>query len=306
MLSSADTNDLKSLKKYLESGDTDIDSQANAVEYDYDVTPQIYRTTDDGYKQVNPDTTFSSLGIGSSSGSNSIMSSAMSTDIFSQLPANSSLYENQYDVKAGRWPEKDNEVVVVLSKSGGISDLVLYEIGLKDESELEEMVKQFAAEEDVAKTDSDTAYKSSDFLGITFKLVNSCDYYTYDETNKVWVNRSSDAEYMKNLVNNGEDVSVVGVVQPKADSSVSMLSSGISYPASMTESLMKNAASSDVVKAQQADTETDIFTGKQFGDESTSSEADLSSLFSVDSNAMANAIKFRYVRSEYRFVCLFS
>jgi ABC-type lipoprotein export system ATPase subunit/ABC-type antimicrobial peptide transport system permease subunit len=292
MLSSAGTNDLKSLKKYLESGDTDIDSQANAVEYDYDVTPQIYRTTDDGYKQVNPDTTFSSLGIGSSSGSNSIMSSAMSTDIFSQLPANSSLYENQYDVKAGRWPEKDNEVVVVLSKSGGISDLVLYEIGLKDESELEEMVKQFAAEEDVAKTDSDTAYKSSDFLGITFKLVNSCDYYTYDETNKVWVNRSSDTEYMKNLVNNGEDVSVVGVVQPKADSSVSMLSSGISYPASMTESLMKNAASSDVVKAQQADTETDIFTGKQFGDESTSSEADLSSLFSVDSNAMANAIKF--------------
>lgn len=43
MFSTMDSNDLGSLKSYLESGKSGIESYTNAVEYSYGVTPQIFR-----------------------------------------------------------------------------------------------------------------------------------------------------------------------------------------------------------------------------------------------------------------------
>ena len=67
---------------------------------------QIYSTNTDLIRQVNPDKSFSSLGLGSSANSNSLMSSMMSTDVFYQMPSNTSLYEDQYDIKAGNWTKE--------------------------------------------------------------------------------------------------------------------------------------------------------------------------------------------------------
>lgn len=105
MFSKMNTNDLKSLKKHLEKDNDALKSYTNAVEYDYDVDPQIYREDSDGVRQVHPDKSFSSIGIGADSGANSMMSSMMSTNVFYRMPKNTSLYEKQYDVKAGRWPK---------------------------------------------------------------------------------------------------------------------------------------------------------------------------------------------------------
>ena len=58
---------------------------------------------------MNPDKTFASLGMGSSSSSNSMMSSMMSTDVFKSMPENTNLFSGQYNVKAGHWPKKANE-----------------------------------------------------------------------------------------------------------------------------------------------------------------------------------------------------
>ena len=131
MFSTMDSNDLKSLKEYLDEGKSGIEKYTNAVEYSYSVTPQIFKEEKDGVRQVHPDQSFSSLGLGSSSSSNSIMSSMMSTDVFFEMPETRSLYESQYDVKAGKWPEKYNECVLVLSSNGSISDFVAYTLGLR-------------------------------------------------------------------------------------------------------------------------------------------------------------------------------
>ena len=132
MFSTMDSNDLESLKKYLDSGDSDIEKYTNAIEYSYDVVPQIYLQEDDDVRRVNPDSSFEALGFGSSSSSSSMMSSMMSTDVFYEMPENTNLYMDQYDVKAGRWPENYNECVLVLTSGGSISDFMLYTMGLRD------------------------------------------------------------------------------------------------------------------------------------------------------------------------------
>lgn len=110
MVSGLTSNDLTSLKKYLDSDESTIADDATSIEYSYSVSPQIYRRDADGsVHQVNPDSTLSMLGLGSSgSGSTSVTSSLMNsmgsnTSVFYQLPANSDLYKSQYEVKAGRW-----------------------------------------------------------------------------------------------------------------------------------------------------------------------------------------------------------
>ena len=119
MVSGITTNDLKSLKQYLETTDTTVADNATAVEYAYNVSPQIYRQDPDGsIRQVNPDSSLSSLGISSETSSNNIMSSMMNTSVFSELPQTPELYASQYDVKAGRWPEAYNECVLVLDATG--------------------------------------------------------------------------------------------------------------------------------------------------------------------------------------------
>ena len=172
MFSTMDSNDLKSLKKYLDSGKSGIEDYTSAVEYYYSISPQIFRQNKDGsVRQVNPDKSFESLGIGSGASTSSLMSSMMSTNVFFEMPKTESLYENQYDVKAGRWPQNYNECVLVLTSDGGISDFLLYTLGLRDQLELDEMIQEFINEEDVNTPADIGNYTYEDILDKTFKLV---------------------------------------------------------------------------------------------------------------------------------------
>ena len=293
MVSSIGSNDLASLKEYLDSGESDIDQYTNAIEYTYNVAPQIFSSDAEKLRQVNPDKSFSALGLGSSTSSNSLMSMSMSTDTFYEMPSDPGLYEYQYDVKAGRWPENHNEVVLVLTGNGGISDFMLYTLGLRDSAELDDMVKKFAAEEEVtAPTDmEDPSYE--DMLGVSFKLVNAADYYVHDDEFNVWKDKTDDEAYMRELVENGEDIEVVGVVQPRDDATATMLSSGINYPATLTDYVIEEAADSAIVKDQIAHPDTNVFTGKSFDDEGDDEDAfGMESLFTIDGDAIQAAFKF--------------
>lgn len=289
LFSKIGSNDLASLKAYLDSGESGIERYANAIEYSYGLAPQIYRLDGDGYRQVNPDRSFSLLGLGSAASASSLLSSVMSTDMFSEMPENAALYRGQYDVKAGRWPESYNECVVVLSAGGNISDLLLYTLGLRDPLELDEMIQQFLSEQAVTPPTDIRTYSYDELLGVTFKLVNSADYYEYDAEYNVWKSKTDNTAYMLDLVRRGEDVTIVGVVQPSPESTVSMLSTGIGYPAALTRHIIEQAAASPIVQAQQADPTVNVFTGKPFGEGDRENRFDLSSLFSIDTAALQNA-----------------
>ena len=291
MLSSVSSNDLASLKAYLDSGESGIQEYTNTIEYSYDVTPQIYSSDTSTIHQVNPDSSFSSLGISSQVSTNSLMSASMSTDVFYEMPSDPDLYESQYDVKAGRWPENYNECVLVLTGSGGMSDFMLYTLGLRDEAELQDMIEQFAAEEDVTAPTDITDPTYDEILNITFKLVNACDYYEYDSEYDVWRDKTDNNDYMRQLIDNGEEIRIVGIVQPREDANASMLSAGINYPSSLTQHVIDEAAASKIVQDQLADPNIDVFTGKEFGteDEESDSSFSMDSLFTVDGNAISSA-----------------
>ena len=292
MFSSIGSNDLASLKEYLDSGQSDIDQYTNAIEYTYNVAPQIYSSNTDKLRQVNPDKSLSALGLGSTASSNSLMSMSMSTDVFYEMPSDPNLYESQYDVKAGHWPENHNEVVLVLTGNGNISDFMLYTLGLRDANEFDDMVKKFAAEEEVTTPDNIEQPTYDDILGITFKLVQATDYYVHDDEFNVWKDKTDDTDYMRNLVNNGEDVKIVGIVQPREVATATMLSSGINYPSTLTDYVIEQAASSTIVKDQLAHPDTNVFTDKPFGEEDDGEGFDMQSLFTIDGDAIQAAFKF--------------
>ena len=292
MVAGITSNDLKSLKTYLESDDCTIAEDATSIEYSYNAQPQIYREDADGsIRQVNPDSSLSSLGISSTSSTNSMMSSMMNTSVFYQLPESDELYNSQYEVKAGRWPEKYNECVAVLGADGTITDYALYALGLRDSAELDKMIQQFAQNQNVDVPTDFKTYRYSDFIGIQFKLVNAADRYLRDDDHNAWVDKSDDKDFMKSLVASSETLTVVGVVQPKEDASASMLSSGIAYPAALTQHVIAAAADSQMVQDQLASPAINVMNGEPFGAEDASA-FDMSSLFRIDTDMLKSAFQF--------------
>ena len=291
MFSKMNSNDLESLKVYLDSNESSISQYANSVEYTYSVSPQIFLENGKNIRQVNPDKSFSAMGLGSGS-SNSIMSSTMSTDVFHEMPEDADLYKDQYDVKAGRWPENYKECVLVLTSQGDISDFLQYTLGLRDGKELDDMVQKFMAEEAVETPENEGPYTYDEILGKKFKLVNSTDYYEYDEEYKVWKDKSDNSSYMKKLVKNGENLTIVGIVQPVEGATASMLTAGICYTPELTKHVIEKAASSEIVKQQLADEKINVFTGEEFGKEDNeNSKFDMESLFSINADALQEAFQ---------------
>ena len=293
LFSTMTSNDLKALKAYLDSKESGIEPYISAIEYTYDVMPQIYRLEENGgFRQVNPDSSFAALGLGSSVSSSSMMSSMMGTDVFYEMPENEDLYLNQYEVKAGHWPENYNECVLVLTSGGSISDFMLYTLGLRDSVELDDMVRQFIDGEDIDTPENIGTYHYDDILGINFKLVSSTDYYEYDDEYDVWRDKTDDDTYMQNLVENGEDLTIVGIVQPAEDANGLLLQAGIAYPSSLIRHVAEVSSESEIVQKQLADPDTNVFTNEPFGSESGESDFDMESLFSIDEQALKELFSF--------------
>jgi ABC-type lipoprotein export system ATPase subunit len=293
MFSSIGQNDLAALKSYFDGDGGGIHEYVNAIEYSYSITPQIFlpSVAEEPY-QVNPDAITRQMGIPQSGGFGQLMTMGMGTTLFNPLIEDTGLLAEQYDVVAGRWPEHYSECVLVLGARGGISDYLLYMMGLRDPAELDAMLEQFNNEEEVAIPEDVREFTYDEILAVSFKLVPATGFYTYDETYGVWTDRQSDNEYMKGLVEGGEDLRVVGILQQNPDASATSLSPGIYYPASLTYHLMEQAEQTAIVQAQLADHSINVFTGKSFEEERESSGFDdfsLDDIMTVDSDAITGA-----------------
>ena len=294
MFGSIGSNDLASLKEYLDDGDSGIDQYVNSIEYGYSITPQLFSSdTEDGVRQVNPDKSFSSIGFGSATSTNGIMSSMMSTNVFYEMPSDPDLYQDQYDVVAGTWPQRYNDIVLVLTPNGKVSDFMLYTMGLRDHSELDDMVRAFANEKEVNAPDDYMTLTYDQLMGVTFKLVAATDYYQYDSDYHVWKNKSDDADYMRDLVNSGEDAHICGIMKAKAGAKITSLQTGFYYTSDMVSHIIDEAADSQIVKDQLADSATNVFTGKSFVEEADAEDSsfDMSSLFTIDGNKLQAAFQ---------------
>lgn len=270
MVKEVKSNNLSEFKKYIENGGSDIKSYVSDIQYSYDVPLNIYmKDTSNGVEQLNPSTMFDSIYGEGATSTSSAMSSGMGMGMFSnssvwnQLLGNQQVLDEQYDVLAGHWPENFNEVVLVADKNNEVDDYTLYSLGLKDPEEVRTLFKKMMVGESY-ETEKDTSYTFDEILDTEFKLVMPTDMYKYNDVTGTWDDYSKDDKYMTNVVNNGTDIKVCGIIRPNDDAVSTSLSSGIGYTAKLTEYIIEEVKNSEIAKAQLDDTSVDVFTGVPF------------------------------------------
>ena len=260
MVNGISANNLSELKKHIEKTSAFSDNTSE-IEYKYSTVMNIY---DEKGSRVNPNTVFSTVfPEGQSSGNMQMSSSFSNTEVWTRLFENKEFLKKQYNVIAGRMPEKYNEIVLAVDKNNQISDYALYSLGLKDSAELEEMLKKAQAGEKIEPT-AEVSYSYDDILGLKFKLLCNTDYFEKN-ADGTWSDKTEDSLYVSSKLNTAaEDITVVGIIRP-ADSSVANQTSGfVGYPESLMEHLINRVNDSEIVKAQKADPEKNVFTGRPF------------------------------------------
>ena len=262
MVNGISANNLSELKKHIEKTSAFSDNTSE-IEYKYSTVMNIY---DEKGNRVNPNTVFSTVfpeSQSSGSGNMQMSSSFSNTEVWTRLFENKEFLKKQYDVIAGRMPEKYNEIVLAVDKNNQISDYALYSLGLKDSAELEEMMKKAQAGEKIEPT-AEVSYSYDDILGLKFKLLCNTDYFEKN-ADGTWSDKTEDSLYVSSKLNTAaEDITVVGIIRP-ADSSVANQTSGfVGYPESLMEHLINRVNDSEIVKAQKAEPEKNVFTGRPF------------------------------------------
>ena len=270
------TNNLEEFKKYLESGDTNIKDYINAIQYEYNLNLNIYKQNEDKtYQQVNPSKVFDELGFGemmeSRQSASSMMSSSMAmtqTDVWTEMLDNQNLLQSQYDVLAGKWPTKYNEVVLIVDENNEISDYTLYSLGIKDIKELNESMEKIKNKEKVEAGESES-YSYDDLLNYKFKILLNTDYYK--KSGNAWQDMSNDDEYMKNVVDNAEEITIVGIIKPNKETVSSSGAGMIGYTKELKEYVINKINETEIVKEQKESPNINVFTGIEFPENQNSS-----------------------------------
>ena len=284
-------NDLSALRDYLESDASSVKENAASVEYAYGVAPQLYRQNADGtVRRVFPDNTLSSLN--NTTTAAGIVSSMSNQNVFCEMAEEPSLYEDQYDVKAGRWPDRYDEAVLVLNADGSVSDYALYLLGLLDDAELDNFIREYTKNHNIDLPEDYGTYNYEDFLGLSYKIITTSDLYAYDEDLGFWRSHADDEDYLEQLAAESPALTIVGVVQPKADASSTILPTGVAYTHALTYYTMDHAAESEIVKQQLENPDVNVLTGEPFEADEDSDGFDITSLFSVDTDALQSAFQF--------------
>ena len=267
-------NNLAELKKYIEEGNNGISDNANAIKYNYNLKINLYKeNTEDGIIRVNPSTTMNAIGMGDmleareNSSMSSMFSSSMSmsnADVWEEMLDNEDLLHSQYDLLAGAWPEEYNEVVLIVDENNQISDYTLYTLGLKDQKELEDKWKSAQKGETIEESEQ-TSYTYEELLNLSFKLILNSDYYKKE--NGLWIDKNDDEEYMKEKIQNAENIKVVGIIKQNEQSVADGMSGGIGYTKKLKEYVINKSNESEIVKEQRENPEINVFNGLKFPNE---------------------------------------
>lgn len=261
MVNGISANNLELLKKHIEKT-PEFKANSSEIEYKYSTVMNIY---DEKGNRVNPNTVFSTVFGENSAQANGYtqMSSFSNTEVWTRLFDNKEFLNKQYDVVAGRMPEKYNEIVLAVDKNNQISDYTLYSLGLKDTKELEEMMKKAQAGEEIEPT-AEVSYSYDDILGLKFRLLCNTDYFSKN-SDGTWTDKTDDAIFVQSaLEKNAEDITVVGIIKPAENSVTTETSGFVGYKSELMDHLIKKVNDSEIVKAQKNNPETNVFTGKPF------------------------------------------
>ena len=265
-ISESTSNNLDNFKKYIEDNKDEFDKVCNDVQYKYSTDLNIYRAdTENGLVKVNPSTMMENMpmmeGMGDMA---SQMTSMMPVNAWIELIGDDELMDAQYDVIAGKMPEKFNEVVLIVDGNNMINELVVYALGLKDQEEFTKNIMQALASGESLENEDITEYSYDEILDMKFKMVLSADYFVKDKKTGLWSDNSANDYFVKKLVEDGTELEIVGILKPDEDNTLSLGTGGIGYMRELMDYAIEETATREVVKEQLADTNKDVLTGLEF------------------------------------------
>ena len=289
VLGSLSTNDLKSFKKHLETNFEVIKNDISSIKYSYSIEPNIYALdATEKIAKLNPSNLFSTAFGGSTT---SLMTS-FSSSTYSQMIDDKELLNNSYDILAGRWPEKYDEMIIVLSERGSISDFLIYQLGLRDTEELTDIVTKLMSGEKVELNNEPMTFTYEDLMNTELKLIMPTDKYKYNSKYDIYEDMSENEEYMKELYNNAMKLKIVGIVTAKEGVTTMALNPGVSYTSALIDHIIDYSSKTDIVKRQLENAEIDVISGKKF-DEKNKINIDFKDLISVDSKKLESAFNVK-------------
>ncbi len=264
MINGISANNLEAFKKHIDKTDA-FNEYTTEIQYGYSTPMNIY--TEEGV-HINPNQIFTNMmsQMGTNVETTGMASASsgpfMNTEVWNQLFDDKEYLESQYEVISGRLPKKYNEVVLIVNRNHQISDYTLYSLGLKDQNELTEMIEKAKKGEKIEATKK-TSYTYDQILKLKFKLLVNSDYFEKGENN-IWTDKTNDPIYVQKMLENAEEIKVVGILKP-AESTVSTQTSGyIGYKKELMERLITSVNSSEIVKYQKENENINAFTGRPF------------------------------------------
>ncbi len=265
-ISESTSNNLDNFKKYIEDNQAEFDKVCNDVQYKYSTDLNIYRAdTENGVVKVNPSTMMENMpmmeGMGDMASS---MTSMMPVNAWIELIGDDTLMDAQYDIIAGKMPEKFNEVVLIVDGNNMINELVVYALGLKDQEEFTKNIMQALASGESLAEEDITEYSYDEILDMKFKLVLSADYFVKDKKTGLWTDNSANDYFVKKLVDEGTEIEIVGILKPDENNTLSLGTGGIGYTRELMDYAIDETATRQIVKEQLADTTKDVLTGLEF------------------------------------------
>ena len=278
MFGNVKSNDLKTFKGYIDKNYDLIKNDISTIKYSYNVEPLIYtKDVTNKITKINPSESF---------GASSMYSFS---SVFNQMIDDISSLEKDYNVLAGSWPKNYNEMVIVLSSKNTISDLLVYSLGLRDSSELNNMIKDIMAGKEVNIKNDPMEFTYEDLMNVKLKLVNPSDMYKYNSKYKVYEDLSEDSDYVKKIYDNAEELKIVGVVAPNSSNSSMSLMAGVAYPSSLTKHIIDLASESEIVKKQLENENIDVFTNKAFDGKKINANINFEDMISIDKDMLQSA-----------------
>ncbi len=281
-LGTVSNNDLTSFAEYMKVHEPEIKDDVRLLEYEYNVDPVIYTEDATGaIAKMNPSTLFTSL-VGESS---LLRNYSSMTSVFQQYEQKNLI--NDTELLAGRYPEKYDELLVVLSNKGEISELLTYSLGFHDTDELNKIVSKIMSGESVDIHNDPLELTYEDIMNADLRLVPATETFKYNDKYSIYEDMSGDKDFMREVYNNAERLKVTGVAVMSSE----MLTGGssVAYLPSLVEHIIDESGQTDIVKKQLENPDVDIFSNTKFGEEDNEFNFEFSDLVSVDEAALTQA-----------------
>ena len=287
MMDSVGSNDLKSFISYLNDNENLYKDDVKKISYAYSITPRIYtKDITDTIVQLNPSTLMSSIYSDSAASLLSSMSAANAMGIF--VESDKETLESNTNLIQGRYPEKYNEVMLVLKDKDKIPDLLVYSLGLRDNKVLNQLVNDIMTNHESDIKDEAKTFTYDELINRQLKLINTSDLYRYNSKYDTYEDMSNDKEYLEDIYNKSEDLIITGVAYCNDNSSLT----GIIYYDSLVDHVIEVAKDSDLVKKQLKNPDVDVFSGNKFDEDKEKSGLNFNDMVSIDQDKLKNAFKF--------------